>query len=314
MDFLDELESLADAAMQQLEQPEHDDIKRWQNLFGFTYSQALKEILDHRLNLARPTVSESHWEMVRAEKEAVGYNKEAYEFSSTFKAPSSSEAHAVDSNRRYLLRLEDPLDNLAAVKAAAQLNEDPQVYYGTDDDEKPATFCIVSAAAKTNILAYLSGIKSCFQPTFVPYSVASKELSLTSAYPTLGINATLPHHRPSSLEDPRLFPSQQEYPVWYFFYGTLADPAVLGRLLGIEPSYKDAHVFGGSLITWGGKYNGLVNKPKGCVHGSAFLVKDKEQEEILQCYETSNYEVVRCEIHTADETIRGLTFRFITSF
>ncbi|KAI0529949.1 hypothetical protein GGR58DRAFT_518840 [Xylaria digitata] len=267
MDFLNELESLAEVATRQSEQPDepcHNDIKRWQSLFGLSYSQALQEIQNHRSDLSRPRVSESHWEIVRAEKEAQGFDKEAY-----------------------LLRLEGPIENVEVVKLRAKLKHHPQIYRGTDDDDKPATF-----------------------PTFIPYSIAAKELSTTSAYPTLGIDATMPQYRLSSADDPALVPSQIQYPVWYFFYGTLADPVVLGRLLGVEPSYKDATVHRGILKTWGGKYKALVNIPGKIVHGNAFLVQDQAQEEALRCYETKKYEVVTCELNIGGNKVKGLTFRF----
>ncbi|KAK5626389.1 hypothetical protein RRF57_002104 [Xylaria bambusicola] len=51
---------------------------------------AAQEIQIHRSNLSRPRVSDSHWELVRVEKEARGFTREAYEYSSAFKAPESS--------------------------------------------------------------------------------------------------------------------------------------------------------------------------------------------------------------------------------
>ncbi|KAI1113050.1 hypothetical protein F5Y14DRAFT_452457 [Nemania sp. NC0429] len=313
MDFLDELESMAQIAIQQSEQPDEpnrEEIKRWQSLFGFSYGQALKEIQYHRSDLSRPRVSEPHWEMVRVEKEAEGFNKEAYEYSTSIKPSKSSTFTATLQKQIYLLKLEGPLDNLEAVKIASGLKSDPSVYHGTDDDEKPAMFCKVDMTARNNILAHLSAAESSFQPTFVRYSVATKELSNTSAFPTLGLDSTLPQHRPSSTDDQRLLPSQTQYPVWYFFYGTLADPAVLNRLLGVDPEYKVASIEGGTLQMWGGKYKALVDCPRGLVHGHAFQVQDKDQEEALRCYETDKYEVVRCELSIGDERVRGLTFRF----
>lgn len=170
--------------------------------------------------------------------------------------------------------------------------------------------CKVDTTARNNILTHLSEAESCFQPTFFRYSVAAKELSKTSAFPTLGLDSTMTQYRPSSADDPSLLPSQTQYPVWYFFYGTLADPEVLNRLLGVKPEYKAASVRGGTLHTWGGKYKALVDCPGRLVHGHAFLVQDQDQEEALRCYETDKYEVVRCEISMGDEDVRGLTFRF----
>ncbi|KAI0426708.1 hypothetical protein F5Y09DRAFT_333923 [Xylaria sp. FL1042] len=245
----DELELLAQAAVQRSEQPDkpdHNDIKRWQSLFGFTYSQATLNI-------------------VRAEKEAQGFNKEAYEYSCTFKLLKPSTTKAIVRNQSYLLRLGGPIDSVEVVKLASQMKQEPPIYYSTDDDDMPATFYKIDMSSRNNILAYLLENESRFQPTFIPYSIAAKELSTTSSYPTLEV----------------------DYPIWYFFYRTLADPAVLGRLLGVEP-----------LL------------PNGIVHGSAFLVQDQNQEEILRCYGTDKHEVVRCELNTRDNKIKG-TFRFV---
>ncbi|KAI0545604.1 hypothetical protein F4679DRAFT_599344 [Xylaria curta] len=314
MEFLNELETMAQAATHQSEQPDEphsDDIKRWQSLFGLSYSQALKEIQDHRSDLSRARVSDSHWDIVRAKKEAEGFNKEAYEYAISFRAPKSSATQTTDHNQSYLLRLEGPINNVTRVKQASRLMKAPPIFYGTDDDGNSVSFCKVDLTAKNNIITFLSEHEPRFQPIFVPYRMAAKDLSTISAYPTLGIDATMPQFRPSSADDCSLTPAQSQYPVWYFFYGTLAHPDILGRLLGVEPSYEDASVQGGVLKTWGGKYKALVDCPGGIVHGAAFLVEDKDQEDTLRCYETEKYEVVRCELDMGDKKVKGLTFRFV---
>ncbi|KAI1737151.1 hypothetical protein F4680DRAFT_460673 [Xylaria scruposa] len=302
MDFLNELESMAQATAQQSQQPDEPDdgdVKRWQSLFGLSHPQALKEIRDHRSDLSRPRVFESHWEMVRSEKEAEGFDKETYEYFSRMKTSKPSAGLTTIQNRTYLLKLESLMESLEMVKLAANLKEDPPVYFGTDDDGNPTAFCKVDLAVKESILAYLSKMKWRFQPTFVPYSMAMKDLSTTSAYPTLGLDALMPQFRPSSIKD------------HYFFYGTLANSTVLGRLLGVVPLHKDASVQGGILKTWRGKYKAMVDSLGGIVHGSAFLVQDQNQEEILRCYETESYEVVRCELDIKGERVMRLTFRFV---
>ncbi|KAI2470531.1 hypothetical protein F4781DRAFT_176151 [Annulohypoxylon bovei var. microspora] len=321
MDFLDELESMAQVAVQQSHQsdePDNGDINRWQSLFGYTYSQAAQKIQDHRSDLSRVLVTESHWEIVRAEKEAQGYNKEAYEHSCSLVTRTTPAVSQKVSTRApkpsiYLLKLEGPLSNVTQVKSAAELLEDPPELSGTDDSGEPTTFCKINAGDKDKILDYLSRQGSRFQPTFVRYSKAEKDLSVASAYPTLGIDTTMPQHRLVSMDDPKLNPAPNQYPVWYFFYGTLADPTVIKRLLGCEPSYRPASVTRGVLKTWGGKYKALVDATddNAEVPGHAFLVQDQEQEDCLQLYETDKYDVVRCEIRIDDERVRGLTFRCI---
>ncbi|KAI0880791.1 uncharacterized protein GGS22DRAFT_197360 [Annulohypoxylon maeteangense] len=320
MDFLDELESMAQVAVQQpfeSNEPGNDDISRWQSLFGYTYSQAAQKIQEHRSDLSRVLVTESHWEIVRAEKEAQGYNKEAYEHSCTLTTcitptPQKRSTRATKPSI-YLLKLEGPLSNVTQVKSAAGSLETPPELRGTDDSGEPTTFCKINSEDKEKILDYLSRQGSRFQPTFVRYSKAEKDLSVVSAYPSLGIDTTMPQHRPVSTEDLKLCPAPNQFPVWYFFYGTLADPAVIKRLLGCEPSYRPASLTRGALKTWGGKYKALVDAfdDRAEVQGHAFLVQSQEEEDSLQLYETDKYDVVRCEIHMDDQRIRGLTFRFI---
>ncbi|KXH31221.1 hypothetical protein CNYM01_04452 [Colletotrichum nymphaeae SA-01] len=328
MDLLHELESMA-MTQQDNTEPDYDNIKRWQSLFGYTYSGAAQKIQDHRSNFARVHVSELHWDMVRAEKESQGYDKESYEYSCGLPQTQTSHVEQSTQTKRkkkksstYLLKLAGPFSSPEDVQMVCGASSTlPLSFSGTDDDGAAASFCKVDEATKNILLSHLSGIESTFQPTFIRYAKADKNLCATSIHPTLGSEATLPHHRPnfgSQFEsDQRLLPTQDQYPVWYFFYGTLADPTVLNNLLGIEPVYRAAKVRGGRLATWGGKYKALVDESayeKSCVDGHAFLVTNKDQEDALQLYETDNYEVVRCVIELEgerDEEVRGLTFRFI---
>jgi Gamma-glutamyl cyclotransferase, AIG2-like len=107
--------------------------------------------------------------------------------------------------------------------------------------------------------------------------------------------------------------------VWYFFYGSLADPDVLSRLLSLseQPGLRPASVTGGILKTWAAKYKAIVDAPASascCIHGHAYQVLIREHEEALQYYETEKYEVVRYLIKLHDKTeevVKGLTFRFV---
>ncbi|KAK3353324.1 hypothetical protein B0T25DRAFT_544246 [Lasiosphaeria hispida] len=334
-DYLDELESMAQSAADHDAAPEEADeigIQRWQKLFNCSYSEAAKKLQEHRAGICRNPVSDAHWELVRADKEAQGYDKEAYEYSCQLLVSQQSRrdsdhriaATNAVSTSTYLFKLEGPLHSISAIRAAGCLSDNDdgvsKLIACVDDSGLPANFCIIEATTKHNILVWLSSEKSPFQPTFVRYSKADKALSSASHCPTLGVDTTLPQHRlTSSAALPS--PGQDEYPVWYFFYGTLADPAVLRGLFWMgddaEPpiKYRPAKIVGGTLTTWGGKYRALVDATTedSTVEGSAFLVLTKDQEDALRCYETDKYEVVRCKMEMLDSdgtTVRGLTFRF----
>src|SRR5690606_3067412 len=147
---------------------------------------------------------------------------------------------------------------------------------------------------------------------------AEKALSNTTIHPALGMDSTLPQHRPTDgYSEARFSPRQDDYPVWYFFYGTLADAAFLVRLLSLsqKPRLRPASVEGGIMRTWAGRYPALIDADSlcKCIAGFAYLVESREHEEILQYYETKKYEVVRCSIRMYDdiEVINGLTFRYV---
>lgn len=161
------------------------------------------------------------------------------------------------------------------------------------------------AFAQQNALSYN------FATNILPDRTAEKALSSDSLHPTLGIEATLPQFRSTNAS-----PRNDEYPVWYFFYGTLADPDVLTSQTGVEvPRLIPAHISGGVLKTWGGKYKALVDQrgygKESKVAGHAFCVESEKVETGLRVYETDKYEVVRCTIEMGDRREQGLTFRFV---
>jgi hypothetical protein len=334
-----ELESMAQfAAAHDPGSQEADEktIRRWQELFGYSYSEAAAKIESHRRDICRNPVSDTHWDLVHVEKEAQGYDREAYEHACQLFVSQQTrtrltrqdlprlvhQARAVSN--RYLLKMEGPLHSIDSIKAIPCLSDgdtgfsELRLIAGTDDSGSPANFCIVDAIMKHSIEKWLSSTNSPFQATFVRYSKADRALSSASHFPTIGRDTTLPQHRLVSDSAPPS-PAQDEYPVWYFFYGTLVNPDVLRRVLSLDddakpPIYRPARITGGALLVWGGKYLALVDATeRSTVEGYAFLVLSSEQEDALRCYETDQYEVVRCEIRMLDNdtAVKGLTFRFI---
>lgn len=330
MDVFEELEQMAlnaaeDAHDEMNDTPSAADISRWQALFHYTYADAVDFIKQHRSNYSRIRVSADHWEMVEAERVAQGYDREAYEHQlnigstqkpstvciGTVATISPAQARAV-----YVLKLENVLDTTQRVQEAAALEEPPPTIQGTAEDDGDASFCRIDGTAKHAILHWLSTRKINYKPTFARIlQKAEKDLSNHSMHPTLGCDATLPQHRPA---DTHTFftPTQDQYPVWYFFYGTLADTAILSRqlLLPNVPDLRPATIRGGVLKTWAGEYKALVDGPaNACVEGFAYCVLTKEHEDALRSYETDNYEVVRCTILFRDGEVQGCTFRFVST-
>ncbi|KAB8226430.1 hypothetical protein BDV33DRAFT_197429 [Aspergillus novoparasiticus] len=217
-----------------------------------------------------------------------------------------------DYTTNYLVKLEGPLASPSHIQKIAGLLEPPLLKTG-EGELSSATFCLIKGTTRLAILSALPN----YTLTFIHVNMADKHLSNYSMSPYIGsdIDPTLPHHRAQSM-DQLFLPTQNQYPVWYFFYGTLTDPETLARKLSLPelPVLRRAMVKGGRIKMWGGKYKALVDSSSSSiVDGWAYEVSSEEEEEQLRYYEADEYEVVRCEIHIVDSghIVEGLSFRFI---
>jgi len=320
MDLFSELESTAQAADTTNEVfANHDtdsEVKRWQFVFGLNEAAARSELDAYLNDTTTPTISNEHWSIVREDMEAKGFSKHAYVYSLRRTHPmrisTPIKAPVTQARGTYILRLEDPISTPETLRHVLGLTDTPERHAGESDTD-PASICKLSFEARTKLLDWLASNHPRFKPTIVRLSKATKELDPNTPAPYLGIDTTLPHNRSSTVSfQPR--PRQDEYPVWYFFYGRLAEPETLQRLLDLDstPSYEPAKVYGAKMGEWGGKYRAVVDgTPRDCVMGRAFLVTTQTQEEALLFFETGVYEVVRCGIYMGRVVQPGLVFRFV---
>ncbi|KAK1144697.1 hypothetical protein N8T08_005001 [Aspergillus melleus] len=166
----------------------------------------------------------------------------------------------VDTKTSFLVKLEGPLDTASKIQHVAGLLEPPPVHNGVGESGKAAKFCLINGKTKRYLLSSVAAHS--FNPTFIRINRAHKNLSSYSSAPTLGSDRefTLPQFRAS---DPNHNdqPTQSNYPVWYFFYGTLGEPEILAQKLALaeRPVLTPAVVHGGLIKMWGGKYKGLVD-------------------------------------------------------
>ncbi|RAK97436.1 gamma-glutamylcyclotransferase family protein [Aspergillus ibericus CBS 121593] len=231
-------------------------------------------------------------------------------------APAPLDLSARDQKSTFLVKLEGPLNSPTHIQSLSNSLTTPILKSAEGiDATAPATFCLITGRMKLALLSALAG--STFSPTFIRVNLAVKDLSEYSRAPTLGcdVDPTLPQHRASHAEV--FYPMQDQYPVWYFFYGTLAVSDNLAARLGLSeiPMLRKAWVRGGVLRTWGGgKYKALIDGSANTrVDGWAYEVASADEEEMLRYYETDYYEVVRCDIHVQDVAgiVKGLVFRFV---
>lgn len=137
--------------------------------------------------------------------------------------------------------------------------------------------------------------------------------------PFLTMLASAPPDYLSNLEGAqRIEDLPPKYPKYFFFYGTLKDPATLKRILDLseEPKLRPAKVIGYSVAKWG-DYPALINGAQGeVVHGCACLVQSQEQVEKLAYYETKAYKQMPCWVRFTDNDdeasvkIPGYTFMY----
>ncbi|KAK3631073.1 hypothetical protein LTR56_017097 [Elasticomyces elasticus] len=246
----------------------------------------------------------------------------------TIRQTSAKGGVVHDPNQEYLLKLGGPFDSPETVRSIVGLSTTPKVYNASstmdaadddEDEEETSRFIRVTATTRQALLSWVTTHQSGYEPLFIAHGVARKALAADSMAPMLGIDTTMPQHRLNGAE---ALPRQDQYPVYYFFYGTLADTEVLRRHFGDDVlagyyTLLPASIAGGRVKMWG-QYRALVDSNQdSVVHGSAFLVQSAEHEERLRSYETSMYEVVRCRITIAataseeERVVLGCTFRFV---
>ncbi|KAJ9310645.1 hypothetical protein DTO271D3_9098 [Paecilomyces variotii] len=58
------------------------EIRRLQDISHLSYPEAKSVLIRHRANASRKRISDAHWERVKAQKEAEGFDRETYEYAS----------------------------------------------------------------------------------------------------------------------------------------------------------------------------------------------------------------------------------------
>jgi hypothetical protein len=209
------------------------------------------------------------WIFVRIMWEAEGYDQDAYEYAFAKRRHGQQtirESEPGTSNASTLLvRLGDgPVNDATAVMTLAGLDSVPTVFRSLNDESAVMDYCVVDATSKERFLRSLLAMRSPIDPKLSQDSMATKDLSTSSPFPTLGIDSTLPQFRPSQ-EGVVYSPTQHQYPVWYFFYDALQEPAVLSRPLAVKqmPNYRRARIHGGRLGPLAGSGQALFDDVEG---------------------------------------------------
>ena len=220
-------------------------------------------------------------------------------------AANPSRRRRVQTN--YLLRLDHPFTTPRDVAHQLGLSRVPKMEVG--EGEHGAThFCHLDQSGIDALDAWSARTAKDYPGrnwTRVMLNFAHKGTPL----PHLGRDEILPQHRPCASA-----PQGAEYPVDFFFYGTLAAPDRLARLFGIDinevTELRPAICLDGRIRLWSNKYRALVDCPGGKVQGHVFRVESAEEEEALRAYEGDSYEIVNARVEIEGEVKECRTFRF----
>lgn len=143
---------------------------RWQNLFGLSRDEAVERIMHHRTDLTRTRVPDTHWDVVRAEKENAGYDREAYEYELELQKRKATLPDllpsAEDSNVTYLVQMDGPLADPEKVRRAADMSDLPSVVTGQSvEQSRSVSLCCIDAPAKAALLRWAADEGRGYEPT-----------------------------------------------------------------------------------------------------------------------------------------------------
>lgn len=107
---------------------------------------------------------------------------------------STKKVKRAISRMDYLFKFDDPITP-TILASAAILSSQPMIVEGENEDGGLMTFWHVDELDVCVVRDWLAKNYPAFQPSFTRINVARKALSPFSAYPTLGLDTTLPQHQ-----------------------------------------------------------------------------------------------------------------------
>ncbi len=155
-------------------EPMYKTISRWHTLFNIPEDEAVDRIIAHRDNLTRTRISDSHWEIVQAEKESLGYDREAYEYELDLQRKRAllpdllPAAEGGEDRVTYLVELTGPLKTAEDVQRVAGLTKRPEVVGGNSvESNREVRLCCINDEAKKNLLRWAASKVGGFEPTIL---------------------------------------------------------------------------------------------------------------------------------------------------
>lgn len=152
---LAELNRMADAVSKTTDaEPTDEEVERWVELFKYSEVEAFDLIVAQRNDITREHIPDEHWSLVCTEKEAAGYDREAYEHALGLKDLIKSQSTVIydaEGKKWALFRLGGLLENAEKVREIAQLDKLPKTEWGLGGYGSMVRFCLVDDAAREKV-------------------------------------------------------------------------------------------------------------------------------------------------------------------
>lgn len=159
-DALAELNRMAENAQalatEEQQEPCEEDIIRWVTIFHYSRPEAKHLLTQHRADITREHIPDSHWDIIRSTLEPQGHNRESYEHSLTLKdvlQSNSTIVYDIEGNKWWVFRLGGMLGTREKVMEVAGLTVLPKTTRGVSEDTggREVEFVWVDEKAKGRI-------------------------------------------------------------------------------------------------------------------------------------------------------------------
>jgi len=151
--------SAADARIAN-ENPQLETIARWKRLFGYNHMEAVHLISEQRGDLARERITDELWDLIKDEKEAAGYDREAYEHNLQIPSIYKEQSAVIQTTEPnggmvWLFRLGGLLNTPKKVQEITRIDKVPGVVTRIGETSL-AKFCYVDKEAQKKLEEWLT--------------------------------------------------------------------------------------------------------------------------------------------------------------
>lgn len=146
-------------------EPISKTISRWSTVFDLNPDKAIDLIQTHRASLTRPRITPEHWNLIRAEKEGQGYDRQAYEYELSLAQKRAAVSDPVPgdggggggsgSNVTYLVESDEVLELESKLRDIVGADGPLDVVSGSSVEEgRSVKLCCMNETGKAKLLRW----------------------------------------------------------------------------------------------------------------------------------------------------------------